>query len=75
MVADITDRELSTKMHFALVTINSLHIEIRGDHSFEPYMKFKTCTLHYLCKGENSCSMMEYVEKQVENGLNYEGQH
>ena len=75
MLADITDWDLATKVYFGLVSINSLHIEVRGSHSFEPYMKFKTCTLHYACKGENSCSMMEYLERQVEVGLNYEGQH
>lgn len=50
MAADITDRDYSTKMHFNLVSISPIEFELKGNHSLEPYLRYKTAQLNYVCQ-------------------------
>ena len=63
MVCDITERDFMSKMLFNFVSISQNSIEFRPNKHKEPYMKFKTYMLNYVCNDKaNSCSAVEYLQ-------------
>lgn len=49
MVADVTDRDFNTKMHYNFVIVNPNHVEFKAHKDQEPFMKFPTSHLNYKC--------------------------
>ena len=65
-----------SKMLFNFVSISQNSIEFRPNKHKEPYMKFKTYMLNYVCNDKaNSCSAVEYLQLQKDSGINFELQH
>jgi len=55
MIADITERDISTKMLFNYVSITPSYVEFSKGSAEKPYLKFRTLNMHFYCKD------LEYV--------------
>ena len=73
MIADITERDMGTKMLFNYVSITSSHIEFSKGSTEKPYLKFKTLNIHFYCKElEYVCTALEYLSTNINNKISYE---